>query len=264
MASVSAASGRSPRSPGLSRTSAAGWTSANSSTPARLASNLSEWRHYAVDGERRRADRAMPTPADSAATLAREIWAHGSLRAGVFAHNQAEWFVQAVLARSRPHAGPLQDHLCRLEGRPACRRARKRRPDGDPGQRHRHRPEGRPAGGQGRDRRRQLDLDDALYLGRRPSAPCTAPGYDCSGAVSFALFGAGLLEHPLTSGALESYGEPGSGPLDHDLRQRHTRLRGDRRAALGHRRAMPTGRARAGTPNRPTRPGFVVRHPPGY
>ncbi len=59
----------------------------------------SEWRQYAVDGDGdgriRHAD-----PADSAATLARLIWAHGSLRAGLFAHNQAEWYVQAVLAEA--------------------------------------------------------------------------------------------------------------------------------------------------------------------
>ncbi|HXV05508.1 MAG TPA: lytic murein transglycosylase, partial [Solirubrobacterales bacterium] len=59
----------------------------------------SEWRHYAVDGNEdghvRHAD-----PADSAATLARLIWSRGSIRAGVFAHNQAEWYVQAVLAEA--------------------------------------------------------------------------------------------------------------------------------------------------------------------
>ncbi len=57
----------------------------------------SEWNPYAVDGDEdghiRRAD-----PADSAATLARLIWSKGSLRAGIFAHNQAAWYVQAVLA----------------------------------------------------------------------------------------------------------------------------------------------------------------------
>jgi cell wall-associated NlpC family hydrolase len=36
-------------------------------------------------------------------------------------------------------------------------------------------------------------------------------GYDCSGSVSFALAGAGLLESPLTSGNFMSYGEPGPG-----------------------------------------------------
>jgi hypothetical protein len=59
----------------------------------------SEWRAYAVDGDEdgriRRSD-----PDDSAATLARMMWARGSLRAGIFTHNQAEWYVQAVLAEA--------------------------------------------------------------------------------------------------------------------------------------------------------------------
>ncbi len=36
-------------------------------------------------------------------------------------------------------------------------------------------------------------------------------GYDCSGSVSFALAGAGLLGRPLTSGAFMTYGAPGRG-----------------------------------------------------
>jgi cell wall-associated NlpC family hydrolase len=36
-------------------------------------------------------------------------------------------------------------------------------------------------------------------------------GYDCSGSVSFALAGAGLLESPLTSGNFMNWGEPGPG-----------------------------------------------------
>ena len=36
-------------------------------------------------------------------------------------------------------------------------------------------------------------------------------GYDCSGSVSFALAGAGLLDRPLTSGGFMSYGAPGRG-----------------------------------------------------
>ena len=55
-----------------------------------------EWRRFAVDGDGdgriRRAD-----PDDSAATLARLIWSRGGLRAGLFSHNQAEWYVEAVL-----------------------------------------------------------------------------------------------------------------------------------------------------------------------
>jgi cell wall-associated NlpC family hydrolase len=36
-------------------------------------------------------------------------------------------------------------------------------------------------------------------------------GYDCSGSVSFALAGAGLLTRPLTSGLFMNYGAPGRG-----------------------------------------------------
>jgi len=35
--------------------------------------------------------------------------------------------------------------------------------------------------------------------------------YDCSGSVSFALFGGGLIPRPLTSGDLMRWGEPGAG-----------------------------------------------------
>jgi hypothetical protein len=36
-------------------------------------------------------------------------------------------------------------------------------------------------------------------------------GYDCSGAVGYALHGAGLLEVTMVSGQLEHWGEPGPG-----------------------------------------------------
>jgi cell wall-associated NlpC family hydrolase len=39
----------------------------------------------------------------------------------------------------------------------------------------------------------------------------SASGYDCSGSVSFALAGAGLLDRPLTSGLLARWGAPGPG-----------------------------------------------------
>jgi len=59
----------------------------------------SEWQDYAVDGDGdgriRRED-----PADSAATLARMIWSQGGLRAGLFEHNHAKWYVDAVLGEA--------------------------------------------------------------------------------------------------------------------------------------------------------------------
>jgi len=58
-----------------------------------------EWQHYAVDGDGdgriRRAD-----PADSAATMARMVWSQGGLRAGLFEHNHAKWYVDAVLGEA--------------------------------------------------------------------------------------------------------------------------------------------------------------------
>jgi murein DD-endopeptidase MepM/ murein hydrolase activator NlpD len=69
----------------------------------------SEWRRYGVDGDGdgriRHAD-----PADSAATLARLIWSRGSLRAGIFTHNQAAWYVQAVLAEAGQIEGACRVH----------------------------------------------------------------------------------------------------------------------------------------------------------
>jgi Transglycosylase SLT domain len=59
----------------------------------------SEWRRYAVDGDEDGHIRHVDI-ADSAATMARSIWAHGSLRAGIFAHNQAAWYEQAVLGEA--------------------------------------------------------------------------------------------------------------------------------------------------------------------
>jgi hypothetical protein len=69
-----------------------------------LGLDRTEWNRYAVDGDGdgriRRAD-----PDDSAASLARLIWSRGSLSAGVFTHNQAAWYVQAVLAEAEELRG---------------------------------------------------------------------------------------------------------------------------------------------------------------
>src|SRR4029079_7976750 len=50
------------------------------------------WKRYAVDGD---GDGKVKhsSPADSAATLARMIWAADDLGAGLFQHNHAEWYV---------------------------------------------------------------------------------------------------------------------------------------------------------------------------
>jgi hypothetical protein len=88
-------------------------------------------------------------------------------------------------------------------------------------------------------------------------------GYDCSGAVSFALYGAGLLETPLTSGSLESYGEPGPGKwitIYANATHTYMVIAGLRWDTVGD--ASGTGPRWHAEPPYPE--GFVVRHPAGY
>jgi cell wall-associated NlpC family hydrolase len=47
--------------------------------------------------------------------------------------------------------------------------------------------------------------------GHRPFSSTLDSGYDCSGAVSYALYGGRFLRSPLPSGALMSWGEEGPG-----------------------------------------------------
>ena len=73
-------------------------------------------------------------------------------------------------------------------------------------------------------------------------------GYDCSGAVSYALYGGRFLRSPLPSGSLMKWGQDGPGRVDHRLRPRRPRLCGGRRAALRHLDARP---GRPGARHRP-------------
>jgi peptidoglycan hydrolase-like protein with peptidoglycan-binding domain len=86
-------------------------------------------------------------------------------------------------------------------------------------------------------------------------------GYDCSGSVSYALHGAGLLDAPLDSGQFMSWGAPGRG--------RHITIY----ANPGHvymvvdgRRFDTSGATAAGSRWQTTMrssAGYTVRHPPG-
>jgi len=62
-----------------------------------LGLDSTEWLTFSVDGDEDGRVRHADID-DSAATLARMIWSRGNLRAGIFTHNQAQWYVQAVLA----------------------------------------------------------------------------------------------------------------------------------------------------------------------
>jgi len=86
--------------------------------------------------------------------------------------------------------------------------------------------------------------------------------YDCSGAVSFALFGGGLIPQPLTSGDLMRWGAPGAGKwITVYANPGHTfvEIAGLRFDTVG---------AEQGTGPRwhlatVSTDGFVARHPPG-
>ena len=85
--------------------------------------------------------------------------------------------------------------------------------------------------------------------------------YDCSGSVSYALHGGGLLAAPMSSGAFRSYGAPGPG--------KHITIyatSGHMYMTINGRRfdtsARGQGGSRWGGPRR-TAGGYVVRHPPG-
>jgi hypothetical protein len=69
-----------------------------------LGLDSTEWLTFAVDGDEDGRIRHADID-DSAATLARMIWSRGDLRSGIFTHNQAQWYVQAVLEDSEEIEG---------------------------------------------------------------------------------------------------------------------------------------------------------------
>lgn len=106
-------------------------------------------------------------------------------------------------------------------------------------------------------------ISDTPYLWGGGHASWYSPGYDCSGAVSFALRGGGFLSIPLTSGQLANWGAPGPG--------RWITLyanAGHVYAVIAGLRWDTVGDARGSGPrwhvDGPYPPGFAVRHPPGY
>jgi cell wall-associated NlpC family hydrolase len=88
-------------------------------------------------------------------------------------------------------------------------------------------------------------------------------GYDCSGSVSFALFGGGMIPRPLASGELEGWGAPGPGKwITIYANAGHTfaEIAGLRWDTVGDEQG--TGPRWHLAPA--SADGFAVRHPPGY
>jgi cell wall-associated NlpC family hydrolase len=86
-------------------------------------------------------------------------------------------------------------------------------------------------------------------------------GYDCSGSVSYALHGAGLLSSPLTSGGFMRWGAPGKGRrITIYASPSHVYM------VVDGRRFDTTGRNESGSrwqASDRSSAGYVVRHPPG-
>jgi cell wall-associated NlpC family hydrolase len=86
-------------------------------------------------------------------------------------------------------------------------------------------------------------------------------GYDCSGSVSFALAGAGLIQSPLTSGGFLKYGAPGRGRwITIYTHYGHIFM------VVGGLRFDTSGQGRAGTrwqAEPRSTSGFAMRHIPG-
>jgi peptidoglycan hydrolase CwlO-like protein len=86
-------------------------------------------------------------------------------------------------------------------------------------------------------------------------------GYDCSGAVSFALHGGGFLESPLDSTGLETWGEPGPGKwitVYANAEHAWMIIAGLAFDTVGG----PGPRWHSSPVDSPE--GFIARHPPGY
>jgi cell wall-associated NlpC family hydrolase len=86
-------------------------------------------------------------------------------------------------------------------------------------------------------------------------------GYDCSGSVSYALHGANLLDQPLASGDLESWGQSGPGEwVTVYANGGHAYM------VVAGLRFDTSGRSNNGTrwqSDMRSPSGYVVRHPPG-
>jgi hypothetical protein len=226
-----------------------------------LGLEASEWNEYAVDGdEDGRISHA--DPADSAATLARLIWSRGSLRAGLFTHNQAEWYVQAVLADAEELEGQCKTSYVDWRVAPLNSGFETPGPSAVLSNGFASAPQDAPAAVKAAISAAN-SIATTPYVWGGGHGSWYSSGYDCSGAVSFALYGAGLLDTPLTSGALESYGEPGPGrwiTIYASPTHTYMEVAGLRWDTVGD--AQGTGPR--WHPEPPYPEGFVVRHPAGY
>jgi len=231
-------------------------------TESALGLDAMEWRRYAVDGDNDGKVRHGDID-DSAATLARLLWSRGGIQAGVFTHNQAEWYVDEVLQQAGEIEGGCKVRYIDWRIAPLATGFEA------PGANAVLTPEGLAAAPRSAPPAIKAviaaanSIADTPYVWGGGHGSWYSYGYDCSGAVSFALYGGGLLDTPLTSGSLESYGEPGPGrwiTIYANATHTYMTVAGLRWDTVGD--AEGTGPRWHVEPPYPD--GFVVRHPPGY
>ncbi len=88
-------------------------------------------------------------------------------------------------------------------------------------------------------------------------------GYDCSGAVSYALRGGDFIDSPLPSGPMERWGSPGPGrwiTVYANAGHAYAVIAGLRWDTSGN----TSGTGPRWHPDMASASGFVARHPPGY
>jgi len=231
-------------------------------TEGALGLDRMEWNRYAVDGDNDGKVRHGDID-DSAATLARLLWSRGGIQAGVFTHNQAEWYVDEVLQEATEIEGGCKVRYIDWRIAPLATGFEA------PGASAVLTPEGLAAAPRSAPPAIKAviaaanSIADTPYVWGGGHGSWYSYGYDCSGAVSFALYGGGLLDTPLTSGSLESYGEPGPGrwiTIYANATHTYMTVAGLRWDTVGD--AEGTGPRWHVEPPYPD--GFVVRHPPGY
>jgi cell wall-associated NlpC family hydrolase len=106
-------------------------------------------------------------------------------------------------------------------------------------------------------------ITDFPYIWGGGHASFVANGYDCSGSVSYALAAGGLLNAPLVSGELASWGAPGPGRwITIYANNGHTFMDVDGMWFDTAGRSGPY--ASRWLVSTPPLEGYAVRHPPGY
>jgi hypothetical protein len=101
------------------------------------------------------------------------------------------------------------------------------------------------------------------YIWGGGHARWASPGYDCSGAVSFALHGAGLITMPMDSGEMMNWGAPGKGrwiTIYANAGHAFAVIDGVRWDTVGD----SHGTGPRWHPEMVSTAGYVARHPAGY